>query len=165
MKKQFKISVKNRVLPAAFVLAVFCAWTNRKTHDIQKAEWLLGTWENKTSRGSVYETWDKVSSVELAGRSFSIKGKDTLVFETIRLVQEKDRLFYIPTVRNQNEGLPVRFASVKVSDAALIFENPEHDFPQVISYAGIGADSLMAEISGFRNGQERRQVFPMKRIK
>ncbi|HTN44834.1 MAG TPA: DUF6265 family protein [Flavipsychrobacter sp.] len=140
------------------------AWTNRKTDDIKKAKWLIGTWENKTRKGSLYETWSKVNDNEFSGRSYSIKDKDTIFFETIQLVQEQDGLYYIPAVKNQNEGLPVRFAPKVISEAQLVFENLQHDFPQIITYTKITSDSLVAEISGTKNGQERRQVFPMKRI-
>jgi hypothetical protein len=150
----------------AFVgLAVLCAWTTKQTSDITKAEWLIGTWENKTQRGSIYETWSKTNDNEYSGMSYIIKEKDTVVFENIRLVQEQDGLFYIPTVKNQNYGLPVRFTAKTISESQLVFENPQHDFPQIISYTKISADSLVAEISGTKNGQERKQTFPMKRVK
>lgn len=153
-----------KILTAIVVLAVPGAWTIKQINDITKAEWLTGTWENKTARGSIYETWNKTSETELAGKSYIIKEKDTVVFENIRLVQEKDGLFYIPAVKNQNDGLPVRFANKTISETQLVFENPQHDFPQVISYTKITPDSLVAEISGTKNGRERRQLFPMKRV-
>lgn len=80
------------------------------------------------------------------------------------MIQEKDGLFYIPIVKNQNDGMPVRFAAKTITATELIFENPQHDFPQIISYKRIGTDSLIAEISGIKNGQERMQSFSMKRI-
>ena len=146
-------------------LAILCAWTTKQTNGLTKAAWLIGTWENKTPKGSIYETWNKVSANQFAGKSYIVKEKDTIVFETMRLVQEQDGLFYIPTVKNQNDGLPVRFASKTISETQLVFENPHHDFPQIISYTKITADSLVAEISGTKNGQERKQIFPMKRVK
>lgn len=146
-------------------LIVLCAWTTKQVQDIKKAEWLIGTWENKTPRGSIYETWRKNNDLEFFGKSYIIKEGDSVVFESIRLSQEKEGLFYIPTVRNQNEGLPVRFAPKTISATQLVFENPKHDFPQVISYTKIGADSLVAEISGVKNGLERKQTFSMSRMK
>jgi len=146
-------------------LAILYAWTIKSTNDIQKAEWLIGTWENKTQRGSIYETWTKARNNEFSGKSYSIKDKDTIVFENIRLLQENKKLFYIPTVKNQNEGLPVRFAAKSISENQLVFENPQHDFPQIIAYTKINSDSLIAEISGRKNGQNRKQTFPMKRVK
>lgn len=150
----------------AFVgFVLLCAWTIKQTSDIKKAEWLIGTWVNKTQRGSIYETWSKTNDNEFSGKSYIVKEKDTIVFENIRLAQEQDGLFYIPTVKNQNDGLPVRFAIKTISETQLVFENLQHDFPQIISYTKISGVSLVAEISGTKNGQERKQTFPMKRIK
>jgi len=146
-------------------LIILCALTRKQTYDIKKAEWLIGTWENKSLKGSIYETWSKTNDIELSGKSYILKEKDTIVFENIRLVQETDSLFYIPIVKNQNEGLPVRFSAKTISETQLIFENPQHDFPQIISYTKINTDSLTAEISGTKNDQNCKQTFPMKRVK
>lgn len=144
---------------------LFNACSNQANTDIKKAEWLIGTWECKTLEGKSYESWSKATEQEYVGKSYMLNEKDTVVFERIRLVQEGDGLFYIPTVMDQNGGQPVRFAKKMVSDTQLVFENPQHDFPQMISYTQIGSDSLIAEISGTINGQEQKQSFPMKRVK
>lgn len=83
-----------------------------------------------------------------------------VVFENIRLVQEHDDLFYIPTVKNQNDGLRVRFSTKTISETQLVFENPQHDFPQIISYTTITADFLVAEISGTKNGEAHLENQP-----
>lgn len=159
------MKIGTKFLIAVVGLAVLCAWTTKQTNDITKAEWLIGTWENKTQRGSIYETWNKTNENEFSGKSYIVKEKDTIFFENIRLVQEQDGLFYIPIVENQNDGLPVRFTTKTISENQLVFENPQHDFPQIISYTKITADSLVAEISGTKNGQKHKQTFPMKRVK
>jgi len=150
---------------AILCFIVLCAWTTKQINYIKKAEWLIGTWENKTPKGSVYETWDKTNETEFAGKSYIVNEKDTIAFENIRLVQEQDGLYYIPIVKNQNNGLPVRFATKTISETQLVFENPQHDFPQIITYTKINANSLVAEILGVKNGKERKQTFPMKRVK
>ena len=159
------MKTRTKIFIAIVSLIILCAWTMKQTNHIKKAEWLIGTWENKTPKGSIYETWSKASDNELTGKSYIVKEQDTIVFEKIRLVQEQDGLFYIPTVKNQNDSLPVRFAAKTISETKLVFENPQHDFPQIISYTKINADSLVAEISGSKNGQELKQTFPMKRVK
>ncbi|MEO4005777.1 DUF6265 family protein [Flavobacterium sp. CAU 1735] len=152
-------------LPLLFAaLMLLGAWTQEST-DIKKADWIIGTWENKTPKGSLYETWRKINDHEYRGKSYILQGKDTVVFETIQLVQEGPNLFYIPTVKDQNNNQPVHFIAKTSSATQLIFENRQHDFPQVITYTKTGTDALTAEISGTKNGQERRQSFPMKRIK
>ncbi len=157
--------MKTRLLFAASCLLIFSSWIMHPKNELRMAEWLIGTWENKTSRGSVFETWNKVSEHEFAGKSYVVNQKDTVIFETIRLVQEKDGLYYAPAVREQNKGLPVRFALKTISDTQLIFENLKHDFPQVISYTKITKDSLLAEISGIKDGKNSKIQFPMKRVK
>jgi Domain of unknown function (DUF6265) len=157
--------MRKKIVLAIVGIIVLGSWISLPEKSIQKAEWLIGTWENKTQRGSIYETWTKISDDELHGKSYILKNNDTVVFETVQLLQEGDKLFYIPTVKNQNNNLPVRFALTRSSDTELVFELPEHDFPQVIAYTKIHTDSLVAQISGKKNGQERRQTFPMKRVK
>jgi hypothetical protein len=158
------MKTRNKLLIAVVSLITLCAWTSMNKHDIKQAEWLIGTWENKTPKGSIYETWTN-NGKGLSGKSYLIKENDTIVFETIQLIQEGDKSFYIPTVKNQNDGLPVRFISTMVSETQLVFENPQHDYPQIISYTKVEPDSLVAEISGPKNGQVHKQKFPMKKIK
>jgi hypothetical protein len=159
------MQTKWNLLMAVAGIIMVCACAIKQTNDIKKAEWLIGTWENKTESGNIYESWTKMNEHEFSGRSYMLNEKDTVVFENIRLVQEQDELFYVPTVKNQNEGLPVRFASTTISATEIIFENSQHDFPQIISYSKMNADSLVAEISGIKNGQKQKQIFPMKRVK
>lgn len=155
--------MRTTIIYATITLITCCSWIHQKTSGLEMAGWLIGTWENRTPRGMVYETWTRLSEKEFFGRSYIKKDEDTLVFESIRLIQEPKGLFYIPTIRNQNDGLPVRFQLKSVSDSTLVFENQQHDFPQVISYTRVSADSLVAEISGVIDGLSRRQAFHMKR--
>lgn len=150
---------------AIIVFVLTSGWLIQRQNEIKKAEWLIGIWENKTSRGSIYESWTKINEGELSGKSFIVQESDTVTFETIKLVQEQQKLYYIPTVKNQNGGLPVRFEIKNISDSEMVFENQQHDFPQIIIYRKINADSLLAQISGTKNGKERIQQFPMKRVK
>jgi len=146
-------------------IAIFVGCSAPHGSDLKKAEWMLGTWENRTDRGSVYEHWEEKNPHEFAGKSYMLRDGDTVVFETIRLVEEDGGLVYIPMVGDQNEGLPVRFGSKLITDQKMVFENKEHDFPQEISYHRVSGDSLVAQIRGLRNGAEDERVFPMRRVK
>src|SRR5436190_17293617 len=106
---------RSNILFASLCIIAFCSWIYR-ADQINKAHWLIGTWETKTQEGILYETWTKINDDEFLGKSYLLKNKDTVVFETIRLVEQQDSLFYIPVVRNQNEGIPVRFARKDISD-------------------------------------------------
>ncbi len=165
METSFTMKKGTILVFTAVSLVLVWAGTFKQTNEIDKAQWLIGTWENNTQKGSIYETWSKINDNEFVGKSYLIQEKDTVIFENIRLTENEEGLFYIPIVKTQNEGLPVRFAAKEISASQLIFENPEHDFPQIISYTKISVDSLVAEISGSINGKVRKQVFPMNRVK
>lgn len=149
----------------AFILLLLSGCSFKISNRIGKAEWLIGTWEMTTKKGNVYESWKKINKDEFSGKSYILKNRDTIILETVKLVQKGDSLFYIPTVREQNDGLPVHFSMKSVSGKKIIFENPSHDFPQVISYTRTGKDSLMAQISGMQNVRQRNERFPMRRVK
>jgi hypothetical protein len=132
--------------------------------DFDKVMWLIGTWVNDSNRDHVYESWSRINKNELQGISYLISGQDTVVKETIRLINENDAMFYIPSVSNQNEGRPIRFVMTRLTDTEMQFENPEHDFPQVISYRKESENALLAEIWSTNEGNIRKIKFPMKRV-
>jgi len=155
--------------PISFIVAIALilscsSWLPDRSRLPRNISWLTGTWEQQTARGKVYEQWQQDGDSTLSGKSFALKGKDTMVFETIQLRREGDDWFYIPQVKDQNDGQPVRFRATRLSATEMVFENPEHDFPQVITYRRNGKDALIAEISGTAKGRTRKETFPMKKI-
>ncbi len=135
----------------------------KSDNEIGKAYFLVGNWQNTTPEGVLTETWSKQNDSVLAGQSYFITGKDTSFSETIKLEQRGYELFYIPSVKDQNGGLPIEFKLSAASPTRLIFENPAHDFPSKITYSLVTKDSLVAEISGSVNGKINTQQFLMKR--
>jgi hypothetical protein len=138
---------------------------NNSFYALEKASWLIGKWQNNSTAGYASETWDKKNDSTYFGQSFFVIGKDTVSSETISLEQNGNQLFYIPTVKDQNDGNPVKFLLTSSKNSQLIFENPTHDFPQKISYTLLSNDTLLAEISGTMDGKPNSQKFPMTRIK
>lgn len=132
---------------------------------IKMAEWLIGSWENETDQGILSESWEKTNDSLFHGQSYFIKKKDTLHSESVELSQNGEELIYSPTVKGQNNDLPVAFKLTSATAKQLIFENPAHDFPQKITYRMITADSLVAEISGNQQGKPASESYPMKRKK
>ncbi len=132
---------------------------------IKKAYWMAGTWKAATKNGTIYESWEIVEPKGLSGKSYSINDKDTVIFETIKLVEEENTLFFIPTVMDQNEQKPVRFKLKSFKGRELTFENKKHDYPQIITYRMIDSDSLVAEISGLQGGKMRGSRFAFSRAK
>lgn len=127
------------------------------SNQFNKFNWLEGKWERITEKSSSFEIWKKAGDNLFAGESFTIKNDDTVSYESIRLEIIGDEIFYIPTVKGQNEDKPVYFKLISYDDEA-IFENKEHDFPQRIIYTHT-VDSLKARIEGEINGKFKQIPF------
>jgi hypothetical protein len=151
----------------SFVPAFFCQSCHQSTpkpSTLNTLNWLLGHWENSTAKGISIEHWEQLNDSAFLGKSYFISGKDTVSTEQIQLVQHGANLYYIPTVREQNDNLPVRFNVSFFSDSTLVCENRAHDFPQKIEYTLITQDSMVASISGLVDDSYEEVFFPMKRV-
>ncbi|WP_281226406.1 DUF6265 family protein [Flavobacterium aquiphilum] len=131
---------------------------------IKTANWLLGKWESKIDDGDLSESWEQLNDSTFQAKSFFIKGKDTLHFESITLQQKGEQLFYSATVKGQNDDKSVAFRLTNKTAKQLVFENPKHDYPQKITYTQINKDSLVASISGVQLGKPSSEKFGMKRM-
>ena len=137
--------------------------TAEKFAELAKAEWLLGTWENRSGDGVLSETWEKEDDSTFTGTSYFIIGKDTLHNEKITLSQKGKLLVYSPIVQGQNNNKAVNFTMTSLKANQIVFENPVHDYPQKITYNRITNDSLVTEISGIQQGKHSADRYPMKR--
>jgi len=159
------------VLATAIILCVigpliFISCQNKPGHQfekLQKMEWLIGHWEQQLPDGMITETWTKDNDSVFSGRSFFIKGKDTIHLENILLTQRKDELLYIPTVHGQNNDEPVNFKLNSDVENSFSFENPVHDYPQKITYKRVTSDRLIATISGIQQGKQSQESYPMSK--
>ena len=125
-----------------------------------------GTWQMKTAKGIIGETWKKVNDTELHSTGYKINlGGDTSLLENVQLVKKGGAIYYIPILKNQNEGKPVAFKLTIAKSKQFIFINPTHDFPQRIVYQFITPDSLHAWVDGKYHGKFAKQDFYYKRVK
>jgi hypothetical protein len=126
-----------------------------KFHLLNEAKWLLGNWENNSDEeGNLTEKWSVKNDSTYFAETYFIKGKDTLFSEKVDLMQRNNKLYYIPTVTNQNDNNGIEFTLTHSSPSELIFENPLHDYPKKITYKLINNDSLDAQISGNGKSEE-----------
>jgi hypothetical protein len=109
----------------------------------QKGEvmkWMVGTWTLNTRQGMVVEHWKQVNDSTLKGKSVMVKvANDTLLQEVLEL-----------TLRNG----PIIF----LRGTEFISENPNHDFPQRITYRRI-KNQLFASIEGKKSGRYNKVNF------
>ena len=141
-----------------FLSLFFCqqlhaqAAANTKHPDLAELDWLIGHWEFDAGRRVYHETWTKVGQNKLTGVGYAIAGTDTISSEKLEIVFEDGQINYVATVPH-NPG-PVRFRLLDTGGPRWVFENPEHDFPQRITYLKKNAGYLQASIEGVNDGKK-----------
>lgn len=133
--------------------------------NLEKANWLVGSWGHTSSEGTLAENWVQVSDSIYKGESFFIINKDTVFAEYIDLSESNGKLTYTVSVKGQNDEKPVPFGMTSINDKTIVFENSGHDFPSKITYNKINNDSLVAVITGVQKGKPATETFAMKRQK
>ena len=129
-------------------------------HTINDVAWIAGCWASNAGGRQVDEQWMKPAGASMLGIGRTVANGRTVATEFLQLREEADGLFYVALPSGQAEA---RFKLVAASDGNARFENPAHDFPQVITYARQADGSLLAQISGTVNGKARAVDFPMQR--
>lgn len=128
---------------------------------LRHAAWLAGCWELRHGQRVTREEWMPVAGGTMIGMSRTVIGDATREYEYLRLHVVDGRLVYMAIPSGQRE---TGFRAVTLTDSLLVFENPEHDFPQRVMYRPVGNDSLVARVEGEREGRTRGVDFPMRRV-
>ena len=153
------------ILFSLFSLLLFSCTTTSKNEKIKASEWLIGQWKNTSEEGILTENWIKSNDSTLTAESFFIKGKDTLHFETIRLVEKKGELVYETIIKGQNNDKPILFPLISETENELVFENLQNDYPQKIKYQHHSKSVITIAISGTQAKKVVSEQFKMAKVK
>jgi hypothetical protein len=97
----------------------------------------------------------------LLGVGRTVKNSATVAHEFLQIRDSTSGgLEYVANPSKQSEAI---FSLLRLSESEVIFENPEHDFPQRIIYR-LRGNTLLGRIEGELNGEVRAADFPMKRV-
>ena len=144
---------------AAVVLAAASA-SGQQRVEIQRVAWLQGCWESVSGPRTIEEHWMAPRGNSMIGMGRTVRDGRLAEFELVVLREEGDGLAYDARPSGQ---APTVFLSTTVSDSTVVFENPEHDFPQRVGYQRKNPGLLLAWIEGTDRGQTRRIDFRYRR--
>jgi hypothetical protein len=122
--------------------------------------WLSGSWAGVVDGARVEEHWTVPAGGSLLGMNRTVAGGRTLFFELLRIEVRDDGIVYLASPRGRHPPTPFRLAGM--TERQVVFENPEHDFPQRIIYSRDG-DSLHARIEGMQDGELRASDWTLLR--
>lgn len=120
---------------------------------------LDGDWT--TYEGSLFnESWEVINDSLLKGVGFSLLGSDTVFSEKLLLKREGDSVYYGAMTGTNNS-----YAFFKLKEAKYrywVFQNPDHDYPNIITYE-FEDDTLLEAITSNIRGN-KKITFKLKRV-
>ena len=151
------------LLIAAGLAPLVAAEKNSPKTTVASLGWLAGEWVFERNWRVVTERWGAPAGGMMLGTSHTVAKEKTVEYEFVLIRAEANGdIVYVAKPSGQREA---SFKLVRASERELVFENPEHDFPQRISYTLKDDQTLVAAIEGAKNGKPRRVEFPYRRAK
>lgn len=154
------------IIILSLILIVSCSQSLKEKPEkgIDQFKSLTGVWRSVSGETEITERWKFLNDTTMQGEGFFISKGDTLSHENISIQKRANGIFYVPAVSNQNQGKEIYFRNTHSENNEWIFVNPEHDYPQKITYALKGNDSLIVSISSLSESQPNIQWFRMHKV-
>jgi len=127
---------------------------------LNQLSWMTGSWASETGGTRSEEHWTQPSAGTMFGVNRSMRDHKTVFFEYLRIEARPNGVFYLAAPVGRHP--PTEFRMVSSSENKVTFENPEHDFPQRITY-WLDGDMLHATAEGESRGTVRSEVFQWQR--
>jgi hypothetical protein len=146
------------VLALASLIGVSAVAESASVEDLA---WLAGCWASVGAEAGSGEQWMEPAGGTLLGVNRTVKGSETVAHEFMQIREtESGEIEFIANPSGQSEAA---FSLVGLSETEVIFENPDHDFPQRIIYR-LKGDYLEGRIEGKVKGELRVVDFPLRRV-
>jgi hypothetical protein len=127
--------------------------------------WLAGCWRGTVNQREFREHWMPLRGNLMLGTGQTVAGGRTQDYEYMRLEPRGDGVHYVAAPAGQREtAFRLAERTTDGPDTIFTFANPEHDFPQRIVYRRGSEGWLYVHVEGKVRGEERRVIWPMRRI-
>ncbi len=129
---------------------------------LDRLAWLAGSWRLERAGRVTDEHWMAPAGGVMLGMSRTVAKGKVVEHEFLQIRGGPGgELFYVALPARQKEAT---FKAVAQMENEVVFENKDHDFPQVIGYRLNADGSLLAWIEGPRaDGTTRRVEYPYRR--
>lgn len=123
--------------------------------------WMSGCWASTEGEPGSGEQWTAPAGRSMLGMSRTVRDGVTVAFEFLRITEDEDGKVFLVALPSGQQS--TTFSLLSQSDNEVVFENPEHDFPQRVIYRLMPGNLLAGRIEGTINGTARSIDFPMKK--
>ena len=122
---------------------------------VERLSWMAGHWSNDQGETSMEEAWLAPRGGTMLGVNRTSGKEETYATEHLSIFEEDGEIWYEASPSGQ---ATTRFKLISANGQRVVFENPEHDFPQVIEYTRDG-NELRAVIRGKLEGKDAEAEF------
>jgi Domain of unknown function (DUF6265) len=155
--------MSKKIILLCLLLSPGLALGQDRTLTIDDLAWLKGCWSSNRDGRTITEHWLKPAGGTMLGISRTVADGKTVEFEFMQIRQEAGGgLLFIAKPSGQPEAT---FKLIKGGAREVIFENPQHDFPQRVIYRLQSDGSLLGRIEGVSKGKEKAVDFQMSRAR
>jgi len=135
------------------------------TNNLEALAWLAGCWSGSVNRREFREHWMPLRGGMMIGAGHTVVQGKTQDFEFMRLETRPAGVFYVSLPSGQKEAaFKLTATAADEKDQIFTFTNAAHDFPQRVVYRRGAEGWLYASIDGRLNGEERKVIYPMRRV-
>jgi hypothetical protein len=132
---------------------------------IESLGWLEGCWRGNVNQREFREYWLPLRGGMIVGAGHTAMQDKTQDFEYMRIEARPDGVYYVVAPSGKAEA---SFKLATITDDSngteFTFVNGAGEFPQRIVYHRGAEGWLYASIEGKANGEERKVIYPMRRI-
>jgi hypothetical protein len=122
----------------------------QESTSINDVDWLVGCWKSTNSKYNAREHWIPPKGKMMVGMSHTVSNSKTVGYEYLRIEEREGKLVYIANPSGQKE---IAFYQAEITDKKMVFVNPDHDFPQRITYYLLNDGSIHARVEGEKDGK------------
>ena len=150
----------NRVGIAILFLVVIGTTVGATPPALSDLAWMAGSWSGIENGVEMEELWQTPKGTSMLGLHRDTAKGRTVSFEFLRIEATAEAIIYW----GSPEGRPATpFRLIELKGKRVVFENPEHDFPQRIIYWLDNDGSLRAKIEGTQGGKSSSMEWTWKR--
>lgn len=124
--------------------------------------WMTGRWSYVDGAPGSGEQWMAPAAGTMLGMSRTVRDGKTVAFEFLRIAEDDKGTLALHALPSGQQA--TTFNLLRQSASEVVFENPDHDFPQRVIYRLSPGPMLVGRIEGTVNGEARSVDFPMKKL-
>jgi hypothetical protein len=133
----------------------------RANLSVENLRWLAGCLELREGDRVVEEHRMDLRAGSMLGMARTTTSKSLGEYELTLIHQKASQVLFEAHPSGQAAAV---FAATSANADSVIFEAPEHDYPQIVGYRRSGRDSVIAWIDGKQGGKRQRIEFPYRRV-